>query len=113
MARLNKGLSRKHARLMLIGDNGRHCYGPDEARTAADQPVARALASLMRLRSTHPAFNGIFTVSGTGDFLAMEWASDEHHARLEVDSSTWAVTLTWTIGSDTQAVTDLLTLAER
>ena len=44
------------------------------------------LIELIRLRNTHPAFNGTFSSAAPAEhLLVMTWTAAEHVARLEVD----------------------------
>jgi sucrose phosphorylase len=44
----------------------RHYYTEDEISREAERPVVKTLLDLMRLRNTHPAFNGDLTVEDDG-----------------------------------------------
>ncbi|KPF69273.1 sucrose phosphorylase [beta proteobacterium AAP99] len=67
-------------------DINREYFTPDTVRGAMAKPVVRELCELIRLRNTHPAFNGTFELLGGSDEqLALRWAAGEHAATLKVD----------------------------
>jgi sucrose phosphorylase len=75
----------------------RRRYTPSEVDTALRQPVVRALTRLVRLRSTHPAFDGELSVSdGPPGELAMLWRNGDERAELRarLADSSYRVTLT-------------------
>ena len=64
----------------------RHNFSVDEVRTALDRPVVRRIVDLVRLRNTHPAFDGQLTVGvEDGTRLALGWRSGEHRCELAID----------------------------
>lgn len=66
-------------------DVNRHRYTPEEIDAALDGPVARALLSLVRIRSTHTAFDGDFRYRVLADDrIELVWAMAGTEARLEV-----------------------------
>ncbi|MGN7800180.1 sucrose phosphorylase [Leifsonia sp. 22587] len=66
-------------------DVNRHVYTPEELDTALGSEVTRAQLALVRLRSTHAAFEGSFRyrVDANGA-LALEWELGDERAALEV-----------------------------
>jgi sucrose phosphorylase len=67
-------------------DLNRHYYTPDEVRQAMARPVVRSLLDLLRLRSSHPAFGGLFQMTVTAaDRMALEWRNGDDFARLDVN----------------------------
>ena len=68
-------------------DINRHHYSADEVALALRTPVARRLLDLIRVRNTHPAFGGQFTLEAGNDDarLALRWTNDAHTAHLQVD----------------------------
>jgi sucrose phosphorylase len=70
-------------------DINRHRYTPEEVRCELRRPVVRELMALMRIRSTHPAFDGAFSLlSADATAMSLEWRGGdrgEHLARLDVD----------------------------
>ena len=67
-------------------DINRHRYSATEIASALEQPGVRALAELIRLRNSHPAFGGEFTLFGSDDAqLAMRWECGDAWLELEVD----------------------------
>jgi sucrose phosphorylase len=78
-------------------DINRHFYTRDELQVAIEQPVVRNLCALIRLRNTHPAFEGEFSSNASGDSeLAMRWQSGSERAELSVDfgSSRYSLVVT-------------------
>jgi sucrose phosphorylase len=64
----------------------RHDYTTAEIGSALERPVVRRLLELVRLRNTHPAFDGELEVDGgDGTPLRMRWRNGETAAALEVD----------------------------
>jgi sucrose phosphorylase len=69
-------------------DINRHYYTPDELRDALVRPVVQSLLSLLRLRNTHPAFDGRFAAARReAGRLVLEWVHGDAFARLEVSLS--------------------------
>jgi sucrose phosphorylase len=68
-------------------DINRHHYQPGEVQRALALPVVQKLMGLIRLRNTHPAFQGQFDMlQGTSVHeLSLRWTAGEHHAELKVD----------------------------
>ena len=74
------------ARTGVGRDINRHHYTRDEIRHALQRPVVKALCALIRLRNTHPAFDGRFELlQAPADRLAMCWHGDGTVLRLDVD----------------------------
>ncbi len=78
-------------------DINRHRYTAAEIGAALDRPVVRELVALVRARNTHPAFGGVFALDTSDDEtrLGMQWTLGRHTARLDVDFTTLAHTLTF------------------
>jgi sucrose phosphorylase len=66
-------------------DINRHYYTREEIDSDLERPVVRALIDLIRLRNTHPAFGGAFTVRGEGSVLQLAWRAGETSAVLTAD----------------------------
>ncbi len=67
-------------------DINRHFYPRAEVLDAMDTPVVSRLIELIRLRNSHPAFNGQFSSAAPAEhLLVLTWTAGEHVARLEVD----------------------------
>jgi len=74
------------ARTGVGRDINRHYYTSGEIDAALQRPVVAQLCALIRLRNTHPAFEGRFVLHETPDSVVeLEWLSGEHFARLRVD----------------------------
>lgn len=83
-------------------DINRHYYAPAELEAALQQPVVQALCRLIRLRNSHPAFQGEFHCQATGDtVLDLHWRQGEQCAQLHVDFATdsYRLQLTDTTGT--------------
>ncbi len=66
----------------------RHDYTPAEIEAALARPVVRRLLDLIRLRNTHPAFEGELAVEVDGrGGLVMRWQFGAWECSLEVDLS--------------------------
>ncbi len=66
-------------------DINRHYYNEEEVREALERPVVRQLCELIRLRNSHPAFGGEFTLVPTGnDTLRLRWSRGVEFAQLDV-----------------------------
>jgi sucrose phosphorylase len=74
------------ARTGVGRDINRHYYTPGEIDAALQRPVVAQLCALIRLRNTHPAFEGRFVLHETPESMVeLEWLSGEHFARLRVN----------------------------
>ena len=64
----------------------RHDYAADEIDAALDRPVVRRLIDLVRLRNTHPAFDGELSVeTDTEHSIRLRWLGADSEVTLEVD----------------------------
>jgi sucrose phosphorylase len=85
------------AGLELTGDGraiNRHNYTLAEIDDALDQPVVQRLLDLVRLRNSHPAFDGTLEVESIGPSrLRMSWQAASSTCALEVDVSSGRVTV--------------------
>jgi sucrose phosphorylase len=75
-------------------DVNRHYYSEPEIDQALARPVVQELCELIRLRNTHPAFNGEFTSSHSGSELTMSWTLGSDAVSLTVDTVTGELTIT-------------------
>jgi sucrose phosphorylase len=67
-------------------DINRHHYSREDIRSQLQRPVVQDLLALIRLRNTHPAFNGQFSApAGAANELNLRWQLGEHVAELRVD----------------------------
>jgi sucrose phosphorylase len=77
------------ARTQVGRDINRHYYSQDEIAAALERPVVSDLLELIRLRNTHPAFQGSFTLQpSTAETVEMCWKHGSAFARLLVDLCT-------------------------
>jgi sucrose 6(F)-phosphate phosphorylase len=63
----------------------RHDYAAAEIEEALRRPVVRRLLELIRLRNTHPAFDGDVTVTSAGSTLTIRWAAGAGVCELRAD----------------------------
>ena len=64
----------------------RHDYVPDEIAAALQRPVVRRVVELVRLRNTHPAFDGELCVEARGERgFRLRWQHGEADLALEID----------------------------
>ena len=69
-------------------DINRHYYQSGEVAEAMRRPVVQSLLALLRLRNTHPAFDGTFTLEPSpADRLVVRWTNDGEWLRLNADLS--------------------------
>lgn len=67
-------------------DINRHHYTSTEIDQALQRPVVQSLFELIRFRNRHPAFDGAFSLSETGESeIALRWDNGADWAMLEVD----------------------------
>jgi sucrose phosphorylase len=64
----------------------RHRFTATEIDAALERPVVRAQLDLIRLRGSHPAFDGTFTARQESEgVLVLTWTHGEHRAELRAD----------------------------
>jgi sucrose phosphorylase len=70
----------------------RHNYTSDEVTDALDRPVVKRLLDLVRLRNSHPAFDGRLEVEADGPgTLRLRWRHGRSACVLHVDLGTGAI----------------------
>lgn len=75
-------------------DINRHHYTKDEVAKEMERPVVQRLMELVRLRNTHPAFNGTFHTKHSEDSgLVMGWTNGDATCELNVDMKTKKATI--------------------
>lgn len=75
----------------------RHNYTKDEISEEAKRPVVARLLDMMRLRNTHPAFNGSLEIADTDDSrLVLTRRNGDETAVLDADLKSRTFTLTYT-----------------
>ena len=78
-------------------DVNRHNYTLEEIAQQFKRPVVQKLNRLMKLRNTHPAFQGEFRLLDTDEYtLGLRWHNGEDHAELTVDFRTFAYEIRYT-----------------
>jgi sucrose phosphorylase len=84
-------------------DINRHYYTRAEILHALEQPVVARLIKLIRLRNTHPAFQGTFEMRESSEqTLDLQWRNDQEFARLHADLRTCEHRLEYSDGGRTE-----------
>jgi sucrose phosphorylase len=94
-------------------DINRHHYTRAEIDASLQRPVVQRLTALLRLRNTHPAFGGTWTLGDHGHDegrLSMAWQQDDEVAALTVDLRARTYEVTITLDGIERTVTDLADL---
>ena len=74
------------ARTGVGRDINRRYYQPSEIEAALERPLVQKQIELVRLRNTHPAFAGQFSVNLPAEHvLEITWTLDQHWIKLLVD----------------------------
>jgi sucrose phosphorylase len=77
------------ARTGVGRDINRHYYTRGEIDRAIERPVVARLLDLIRLRNSHPAFNGAFEMAQSPDeVIDLRWRDGEEFANLRIDLRT-------------------------
>jgi sucrose phosphorylase len=91
------------ARTRVGRDINRHFYTREEINEALGQPVVARLCELIRLRNSHPAFDGAFeTADSPEDVLDLGWRNGEAFARLRLSVRTCAYRLEYSNAGRTE-----------
>jgi sucrose phosphorylase len=77
----------------------RHDYTIDEVDDALRRPVVRRVLELVRLRNTHPAFDGELDVAGDGSSLRLRWCNADAACSLDVDLESGRAAVTATVSN--------------
>ena len=89
------------ARSAVGRDINRHYYDSAEIDAALATPLVQRQIALIRLRNTHPAFNGDVQIdTPAADRIDITWAAGNDRAELRVDLTARTAWITAT-GSDT------------
>ena len=100
------------ARTGVGRDINRHVYTGDEVAAALATPLVRAQCAALRLRTTHPAFRGEFSVTAEGSGrLILRWQDGEHVAELDVDAPATTCRLAWSEDGAARHLADPLLLS--
>jgi sucrose phosphorylase len=87
-----------HDAMSRTGDGraiNRHDFTDEEIDRALEKPVVQRILRLIRLRNSHPAFNGALEVeSDTATSLQFHWRLDEGSCDLDVDLESGRCTVT-------------------
>jgi sucrose phosphorylase len=82
-------------------DINRHYFNQAEIHNALQRPVVKRLIELIRLRNTHPAFDGVFSCATPDEStLEMRWTNAAQHAALIANVATgqWEIRVSTDIG---------------
>ena len=64
----------------------RHDFTADEIRRSLDRPVTTRVIDLVRLRNTHPVFEGAVCIETDDDrSIRLRWQNGEHRLELDID----------------------------
>ncbi len=64
----------------------RHNFSLEEIEKEAQKPVVRKLIKMIKLRNTHPAFNGTFKINQSSNHeISLTWTNQKDYATLHVD----------------------------
>ncbi len=86
------------ARTGVGRDINRHYFLPAEIDAALERPVVKDLLALIRLRNTHPAFEGDFCLlDSPPDVLALRWSYGQEFAELRIHFPSAAHQLTYSV----------------
>ncbi len=86
-------------------DINRHYYTRSEIDHALERPVVADLLRLIRLRNSHPAFDGVFTMAPTPDeALDLRWQNGADFARFRVDLRSSAYRLEYSREGDRESL---------
>lgn len=66
-------------------DVNRHCYSVDEVEQQLSRRVVHAQIELIRLRATHPAFEGVFGYDTHKGRIMLSWREGEEEVLLDAD----------------------------
>jgi sucrose phosphorylase len=79
----------------------RHDFSAAEIETALHRPIVQRLLDLLRLRGTHPAFDGRLTVEvPSAGTIRMVWTSGDERCALEVDVRDGSIDITDAAGAE-------------
>jgi sucrose phosphorylase len=86
-------------------DINRHYYSREEVQEALARPIVQRLLELIRLRNTHPAFQGEFHLESTPpEVVEIVWRAGSDWARLEVNLAAPSALVTYTTRGGTSAM---------
>jgi sucrose phosphorylase len=90
-------------------DINRHYYTKIELQASLQQPVVIRLIELIRLRNSHPAFNGhCSTESTSSNLIKISWSLDNHHIMLQVDLAAHRAVIKHSTGTNGQSTQILI-----
>ncbi len=79
----------------------RHNYTEEELAQEVQRPIVQRLLSMLRLRNTHPAFDGPLEIGSTADdHLLLTRRVGRETVSLDADLKTWRFAITFTEGDE-------------
>ncbi len=82
-------------------DINRHYYSLEEIEAEFKRPVVQKMNRLMKLRNSHPAFNGNFVLMDTDEVtLGLRWEAGEEYAQFTVRFDTFQWEIRYTQGGE-------------
>lgn len=100
------------ARTRVGRDINRHYYSRSEIDHALEEPVVGRLLELIRLRNSHPAFDGTFEMADSADdVLDLRWRNDAEFARLHLDLRSGSHRLEFSHGNQVRSLDLAATVA--
>ena len=82
-------------------DINRHYYSLAEIEEEFRRPVVQKMNRLMKLRNSHPAFNGDFVLMDTDEYtLGLRWEKGGEYAQLTVRFDTFDWEIRYTEGGE-------------
>jgi sucrose phosphorylase len=85
----------------------RHDFTIDEVDDALRRPVVGRVLELVRLRNTHPAFEGALDVEGDGSLLQLRWRNGDATCSLDVDLASGRIAVMEAMPPSTMSGSDL------
>lgn len=87
-------------------DINRHYYSPEELSAALERSLVKRLLELIRIRNSHPAFNGKHIAeSPARNLLTIAWERDNHWITLKVDFARPSAIIEHSIGETSRHTT--------
>lgn len=87
-------------------DINRHAFSEEEILRQMQQPVVKGLCRLIRLRNTHPAFDGEFRIldAASDSALRLYWSAGPDWAELDVDFETRTFRIAYSDGEGSRTL---------
>lgn len=79
-------------------DINRHYYTQEEIKSQIEKPIIQDLIQLIKLRNTHPAFDGVFKLLNLPHHqLAINWNNDDQNIFLSIDLEKRIIKINYTL----------------